>query len=52
MGSYLLNLIFISTLLSITTNFAATPESTVQLDRLIQEGLEKNPDLKASYNTW
>jgi cobalt-zinc-cadmium efflux system outer membrane protein len=43
-------LIFIA-LLSVRL-FAATPDSTVQLDHLIQEGLYNNPALKASYNAW
>lgn len=52
MRSYLHNLIFISIFLSMTTSFAATPDSTVHLNQLIREGLDNNPDLQSSYHAW
>ncbi len=40
------------TVLLFTVTFAQQPDSTLQLESLIHEALQNNPDLRASYKNW
>ncbi|HEX9971371.1 MAG TPA: TolC family protein [bacterium] len=51
MTKYISILIILIALLT-TQGFAVAPDSTVQLNQLIQEALNNNPDLQASNSAW
>jgi len=51
MYKYISLFVFLSSFLT-SPGFSVSADSTVQLNQLIQEALNNNPDLKASYSTW
>lgn len=51
MNKVLINIVIIVILFA-GINFGADQVTTAHLDKLVEEALENNPDLKASYNAW